>query len=109
MQINFSDLWLAILGVAIGTFIIRFSFIYTFGKGQVPTWLQRVLQMVPASALSALVVPALLFSQQSSSIAGNHRLWAGLVAAFVAGKTRNILLTITIGMITLWLCDLLMP
>ena len=34
---------------------------------------------------------------------GNLRLPAGLLAALVAWRTRNVLLTITAGMVALWL------
>ncbi|MCA9949547.1 MAG: AzlD domain-containing protein [Anaerolineales bacterium] len=34
---------------------------------------------------------------------GNGRLLAGLVAIIVAWKTKNVLLTIIVGMIVLWL------
>lgn len=106
MHIDFNNLWFAIWGVAIGTFALRFSFIYTIGRGQAPTWAQSFLRMVPASALAALVLPKLLYSQQVIMIAGNHRLWAGMIAAIVAARTRNVLLTIVTGMVSLWILNL---
>ena len=107
MQIDSSTLWLTMLGIGIGTFLIRVSFIWLLGQGEVRPAIQRVLRLVPASALSALILPSLVFSQQVGFSFGNHRMWAGLVAATIAWRFRNVLLTIAGGMGTLWFCSYL--
>ncbi len=101
-----STLWLIILGIGAGTFLIRFSFIWLFGRGEVRPEIQRVLRFVPASVLSALVLPSFVFTQESAFSFDNRRFWAGLVAAVIAWRTRNMLLTIAAGMVSLWLFSL---
>ncbi len=63
----------------------------------------RALRFVPAAALAALVFPALTHPAGYLDLSvNNFRLLAGLSGAIVAWKTRNVLLTILIGMLILW-------
>jgi len=97
------SLWLLIIFMAMGTFTLRLSFIYLFGKVEMPDWLRRALRFVPASVLAALVFPALTFPNGALDLSlGNVRLLAGLGGALVAWKTRNVLWTIAVGMVLFW-------
>ncbi|HNO84833.1 MAG TPA: AzlD domain-containing protein, partial [Anaerolineales bacterium] len=92
--------------IGLGTFTLRFLFIYLFGKIEMPDWLRRALRFVPAAALAALVFPALTHPTGHLDISlQNFRLLAGLGGAVVAWKTRNVLLTLIIGMILLWVLE----
>ncbi len=102
--------WLIMLGLALGTFLIRLSFIAVFGNREIHPLLARSLRFVPASVLSALVVPQILTRQNSLRISlANPQLIAGLFAALVAWRTRNVVLTILGGMIVLWTLQALFP
>jgi len=105
---NQISLWLFFLTIGLGTFLLRFSFIYLFGKVDMPDWLKRALHYVPVSVLAALVFPALISPAGSPDISpGNVRLLAGLGGALVAWKTRNVLWTIMVGMVLLWVVQAL--
>ena len=94
--------WLLILALALASFLPRASFIFLLARWPVPPRLQRALRYVPAAVFSAILVPALVLSAGSVHIAlDNPRLLAGIVAAIVAWRTRNTLLTIVIGMLAL--------
>ncbi|MEW5725233.1 MAG: AzlD domain-containing protein [Thermodesulfobacteriota bacterium] len=96
--------WFLILVIGLGTYFIRLSFIYLFGRVETPEGLKRLLNYVPAAVLSALVWPALLVSQGHLNLGwGNERLWAGLAALLAAWKTGRILPTIVAGLAALWL------
>jgi branched-subunit amino acid transport protein len=96
-------MWLLIITIGVGTFLERFSFIYLLGKFEMPEWLKRALRFVPAAALAALVFPALTHPAGHLDLSlHNFRLLAGLGGAIVAWRTRNVLLTILIGMLLLW-------
>ncbi len=98
------SIWLLFLAVGLGTFTLRFLFIYLFGKIEMPDWLRRALRFVPAAALAALVFPALTHPSGHLDISLlNFRLLAGLGGALVAWRTRNVLLTILVGMALLWI------
>ena len=72
-----------------------------------PDWLGRALRFVPAAALAALVFPALTHPSGHLDLSlHNFRLLAGLGGAVVAWRTRNVLLTILVGMALLWVLQL---
>lgn len=97
------SIWLLFIAIGAGTFFLRFLFIFLFGKIEMPYWLGRALRFVPAAALAALVFPALTHPAGRLDISmANFRLLAGLGGAIVAWKTRNVLMTIIIGMLILW-------
>jgi branched-subunit amino acid transport protein len=97
------SIWLFFIVLAIGTFALRLSFIYLFGKVGMPGWLRRALRFVPASVLAALVFPALTYPNGALDLSlGNIRLLAGIGGALVAWKTRNVLWTIGVGMVLFW-------
>jgi len=105
---NGLPVWLLFLALAAGTFALRFSFIYLFGKVDMPDWLRRALRFVPASVLAALVFPALTYSNGMLDLSlGNVRLLAGLGGALVAWRTKNVLWTIAVGMILFWILQAL--
>ncbi len=105
---NTISLWLLFLAIGLGTFSLRFSFIYLFGKITMPEWLRRALKYVPAAVLAALVFPALTHPAGTLDISLNNlRLLAGLGGAIVAWKTRNVLWTLITGMALLWILQAL--
>jgi len=99
-----TTLWLTIAGVSIGTYLLRLSFIELWKWLTVPPILMRALDYVPAAVLAALVMPALMRSGGAVDLSiDNLRLYAGLLAALVAWYSRNMLLTLAVGMAALWL------
>lgn len=93
-----------ILSAAALTFAIRFSFIGLQGEREFPLTLKRALRFVPASVLAAIVWPGVIAPHKEMHLdPGNVQIYAALVAAAVAWKTRNILATLATGMGLLWL------
>ena len=104
------SIWLLFLLLAFGTFALRLSFIYLFGKVDMPNGLRRALRFVPASVLAALVFPALIYSNGALDLSFGHvRLLAGFGGALVAWRTKNLLWTIVVGMVLLWVLQALIP
>ena len=98
------ELWVTLAGMTLISFALRYVPLVMLGRFQLPPHLQQALRYVPASTLVGLVFPALLTSKGQWSIGlDNERLLAGLVAALVAWRFRNILLTLLVGMGALWL------
>lgn len=96
--------WLPVLAIAgVLTFATRLSFIALLSHLEPPPIVWRALRFVPAAVLSAIVFPDLLVQDGAVNLAfGNLRLVAGTLAAVVAWRTRNVPLTIAIGMASLW-------
>jgi branched-subunit amino acid transport protein len=98
------ELWITLAGMTLISFALRYVPLVMLGRFQLPPHLQQALRYVPAATLAGLVFPALLTSKGQWSIGlDNERLLAGLVAALVAWRFRNILLTLLVGMGALWL------
>ena len=98
-----SSVWLLFIAMAAGTFALRFSFIYLFGKVEMPDWLRDALKFVPASVLAALVFPALTYPNGTLDLTLNNiHLLAGLGGALVAWRTKNVMWTIIVGMVLFW-------
>ena len=106
--VDMADFWPVVLVLALGTFLIRYSFILIMDKLTIPDSVHRMLRYIPASALTALVAPAVLLDGSSGGFAGWDKLAAASVAVLVAWKTRNIFFTIALGMATLWTFHALM-
>ena len=100
--------WIIMLGLALGTFLLRTSFILVLGDHGIHPVLERALRFVPAAVLSALVVPEILVRHNSLLVSPrNPQLVAGIVAATIAWRSKSVVLTILGGMITLWILQAL--
>jgi branched chain amino acid efflux pump len=101
-------LWLTLLGMGLITYGIRLSMILLLGRVRISDGWQRALRLVPPAVLSAIIFPELLRPEGSLDISfGNARLLAGIIAALVAWRTKNALLTIGVGMVALWILQAL--
>ena len=96
------NIWLVMfLGGAL-TFGMRLSFIYLFGRFEIPALVQRALRFVPPAVLSAIIAPALFMPDNTLDLSlSNARLLAGIVAILVAWRTKSTLWTILAGMLAL--------
>jgi branched-subunit amino acid transport protein len=93
---------IAILIIGAVTFSLRLSLIGLAGRVSLPPLVVRALRYVPVAALTALVVPDLVGGAAGwSLLTHNPQLWAGVAAALIAWRTRNVLLTVASGMVVL--------
>jgi branched-subunit amino acid transport protein len=98
------NIWLVMLLGGLITFLIRFSFIYLFGRFEIPETIRKALHYVPPAVLSAIVFPELFLRDGTLNVSlENTSLLAGLVAILVAWFTKNTLITIIAGMVALFL------
>ena len=98
------ELWITVFGMGLVTFATRLSFILTSGQFEMPPLFRRALRYVPPAVLSAIILPELLRPGGAPVDASWHNVrWAaGIIAALVAWRTRNALITILVGMAVLW-------
>lgn len=101
---------LSILGMGLITYLIRLSLFLLPERAMLPPWMLRALRYVPAAVLSAIILPELLLPEGTFDLSlGNERLLAGVVAAVVAWRTRNVLLTVGAGLVLLWILQAISP
>ena len=104
------NVWLLLIGMGLVTYTIRLSLIVLIGRVDVPPLIQRALRFVPPAVLSAIILPELLRPGGTLNVSlGNVRLLAGVLAAGVAWRTKNVLLTIGVGMVALWVLQVVIP
>ncbi|MBE9525047.1 MAG: AzlD domain-containing protein [Chloroflexi bacterium] len=94
-----TSIWLTIIIVGILTYLTRLSFIVILPYWRTPPSIQRALRFIPVSVFAAIVLPELTsFNNSLHTNAINLRFFAGILAAFIAWKTKNVAWTILIGM-----------
>jgi branched-subunit amino acid transport protein len=92
-----------IVGMALVTIAVRYPVLALVGKIELPKPVFRALRFVPPAVLAAIILPGLLYRDDQVYIAAdNSYLVAGVVAALVAWRSKNLLLTIVLGMLALW-------
>ena len=98
------SIWLLILGMALITFVIRYS-LFAFPDLRFPALVRQGLHFVPTAVLTAIVVPGMLLpdGQQWHLALDNAYLLAGLACIAIAAVTRHLLATIGGGLLVFFL------
>ena len=100
-------LWVLFIGMGATTFFTRGAFLLPGDKLRLPRIVEEALRYAPVAALFAIIAPDLLLLKGSLNLSlDNPRLLGGIVALAIAIFTRNILLTIVAGMLTLTIARL---
>ncbi|RMC36573.1 AzlD domain-containing protein [Paracoccus alkanivorans] len=104
MSGGYSDLtiWVVIILLGIGTFLIRWSFLGALGNRDLPQWFMRMLRYTPVAVLPALVAPLVMWPAATGGQPDPARLSAAAVTVAVGVLTKNIILAILGGAITLF-------
>jgi branched-subunit amino acid transport protein len=98
--------WTVIGGLALMTYINRFSFLGILAGRDVPPAVRRALAYVPSAVLPAIIAPMVLVDRASGGLTA-PAVWLASVAALAIGvASRNIVLTILGGMAALHLSRL---
>jgi branched-subunit amino acid transport protein len=96
-----NQLW-TVLGGTLITWLERYPILALAGRLHLPAPVARALKYVPPAVLAAIVVPDVLIRDERLSLSfANAQLIATLVGGVVIWLTRNLLLTIVTGMLTL--------
>ena len=97
-------IWVCIVICGLLTFSMRFLPISSLMPKQMPDIWVRAMHYVPASVLTAIIVPAILIPEgQTVMLEGNLRVPTAILAIGVALWTRSIIATLIAGMGCIWL------
>lgn len=92
-----SDVWLVIALLALGTFLLRFSFLGLIGNRPLPGWLLRVLRYTPMAVIPGLMAPQVVMPATGGS-GPNWLLIAAVAVTLAVGiATRNVILALLAG------------
>jgi branched-subunit amino acid transport protein len=96
-------IWVVIVAVGIGTYLIRYSFLGLVGDRTLPAWALRALRYVPVAVMPALVAPAILWPPATGGETDPARLLAAVAALVVGAAMRSVLGAVFAGMAVLYL------
>ena len=102
MTYTATEIWLIILALGAGTFVIRFSFLGILGNRALPLWLLRHLRYTAVGILPAMVTPLVLWPQATGGQMDASRIAAAVLALAVGLWTKSAIWAIVVGMATLW-------
>jgi branched-subunit amino acid transport protein len=95
-------IWVVILVLGAGTFLIRYSFIGLVGDRSLPPWALRLLRYVPAAVMPGLVAPLVVWPHATGGEPDPARLLAAAAALAIGALTRSVLGAIAGGMVVLY-------
>lgn len=94
---------LLIAGMVLVTFSTRYPVLSVLSKVSLPDPVFRALRYVPPAVLTAIIMPTVLLPEGELYLDyTNAPLVASLIAAVIAWRSKNLLLTIVLGMLALW-------
>lgn len=101
---------LMILGMMLVTFLPRYGVLALLGRMEMPRPLFRALRFVPPAVLAAVILPSMLLREGALDLTlQNSFLFAGIIAVLVSWRSKNLLLTIVVGMVTLLVWRAIFP
>lgn len=103
MSMGHATIWVIIVVLGLGTFLIRFSFLGLIGSRPIPAWALRLLRYTPMAILPGIVAPLVLSPAATDGQFDPARGTAALVALLVGVVTRNTLAAILLGGATLYM------
>ena len=98
---NDATLWIVIVSLGVGSFLLRFSFLGLIGDRPLPAWLLRYLRYTAVAILPALVAPLVVWSDGTGTEPEPGQIAAAVAALAAGALTRNSLWAILAGAGTL--------
>ncbi len=99
---SYWEVWVVILGLTGVTFLTRTFFMLIGAKIPLPEAFQRAIRYAPAAALVAIIIPEMLpFDPSATELTIDYlspKTWGGLLALGAYFYSRNILVTLSVGL-----------
>lgn len=97
-----TTLWIVIVSLGIGTYLIRFSFLGLIGARELPEWCLRHLRYVAVAVMPALITPLVIWPDATGGEIDPARLIAALAAFLIGIKFNSVIGAVIAGMTTLY-------
>ncbi|MEO1798115.1 MAG: AzlD domain-containing protein [Pseudomonadota bacterium] len=96
------EIWVIIIGLGVGSFALRFSFLGLIGERAMPPWVLRHLRYTAVAVLPGLVAPAVIWPAATGGTLDPARLSAAVVTVVVGYLTKNVVAAVGSGAGTLY-------
>ncbi|MBV1867005.1 MAG: AzlD domain-containing protein [Marinosulfonomonas sp.] len=103
MTYSTTAIWVIIIGIGLGTYMIRFSFMGALGRARLPEWAMRLLRYTPVAVIPGLIAPMVLWPAATAGEPDPARIAAALAAAVLGVFTKNVVIAVLGGAATLYL------
>ncbi|THD83534.1 AzlD domain-containing protein [Aliigemmobacter aestuarii] len=97
-----ATLWTVIIGLGLGTFLLRYSFLGLIGGRALPAWALRLLRYTPMAVIPGLVAPAVMWPAATGGETDPARLGAAIATILAGVLLRNVLAAILAGGLVLY-------
>lgn len=93
-----------VLGMTLVTVAMRYPVLALVSKISLPPALLAAFKFIPPAVLTAIIIPILLepTGENRGFSLANDYLIAGIITTLVAWRTKNLLLTLAVGMAVMW-------
>jgi branched-subunit amino acid transport protein len=98
-----TTVWIVIAALAVGCYVIRFSFIGLIGNRPLPPWVLRHLRYTAVAVIPALVTPLVLHPAATAGAPDPARLLAAGATILAGVLTRHVFAAILSGGVVLYL------
>lgn len=102
VTLDHGTIWIVIIGMALGSFGLRFVFLGIVGDRPLPPWLLRHLRYTAVAILPALVLPLVIWPAATDGQPDTPRLLAAFATVAVGMFTRNVVFAMLAGAGTLF-------
>ncbi len=102
MTYSTAEIWGIIAVLAVGTFLIRFSFLGLIGDRPMQPIILRLLRFTPVAVLPGMVAPLVLWPAATGGQPDLVRMIAAIATLAIGLWTRNVLWGIIGGAVTLY-------
>ncbi|THH34381.1 AzlD domain-containing protein [Aliishimia ponticola] len=96
------QLWIIIIGLGLGSFLIRFLFLGFVGDRPLPPWLLRHLRYTAVAILPALVAPLVVWPAGNDGVPHPSYMIAAAAAFLLGYFTKNVALAVAGGALSLY-------
>ncbi len=102
MSYTEAEIWLIMVLMGIGTFLIRFSFLGLIGDHKMPDWVLRHLRYTAVAILPGLVAPLVVWPDATGGTPDPARLAAAGVTLAVGYWSKGVVRAMLAGAATLY-------
>ena len=102
MTFSTAEIWMIILLLGVGTYLIRFSFLGLIGDRPLPPIVLRLLRYTPVAVLPAMVAPLVAWPDATGGDFDPIRVTAAIAALIIGVVQKNVLWAIGGGAATLY-------